>query len=64
MSINILDKNDSLQRNAMKLLVYGDLGNPQYNYALFQANGRDCGINMSYIIAFLMIATNVTGNVI
>lgn len=51
---NILQKNGSLTRNANKFLIYGNLGNPEHNVALYEAYQMGCFLNMAYIVAFQM----------
>lgn len=46
------------------LTVYGDLGNPQHNSALYQANYKNCLVNMIYLVSFFMMGINASTQII
>jgi hypothetical protein len=43
---------------------YGNLGNPQHNYALYQASKNNCMIDMVYLVSFLMMGINRSGEIL
>lgn len=51
-------------KGAEKLLVFGDLGNPQHNYALFEAMDKQCLINMIYLVSFFMMGSVATADIL
>jgi len=44
--------------------AYGNLGHPQHNYALYQASLNNCTIDMVYLISFLMLGINRSGEIL
>jgi hypothetical protein len=36
-------------------MAFGNLGNPQHNYALDWARNKNCLINMIYLVSFFMM---------
>jgi hypothetical protein len=59
--LNVIGANNSLTNVAAKMKVYGNLGHPQHNYALYQASENNCTIDMIYLVSFLMMGMNRSG---
>ena len=46
------------------MTIYGNLGNPLYNLALYNASEVNCLINMIYIVSFQMYGLVVADSMI
>jgi len=43
---------------------YGNLGHPQNNYALYLASQNNCTVDMVYLVSFLMMGINRSGEIL
>lgn len=62
--LNILNSKGSITNNAPSLLKFGNLGSPQHNYAIQLAYKGNCQTNIVYLVAFFMMGTNLSGQIL
>lgn len=46
------------------MIRYGNLGNPQHNYALNEGAIANCQVNIIYLTSFFMVASNISGEIL